>query len=98
MRRKEAEYYDSELKIKQLFYYKSLSEKQGRHFLGMEYERLGIGSGVYLSKVFSCSRRRILRGRRELDSSMTTEIQIDYSRQRKIGGGAKKKKNLPLVP
>jgi hypothetical protein len=98
MRRKVQEYYDSMFKEKQLFYYKSLSEKQRRHFLGMEYERLGVGSGVYLSKVFSCNRRRIMTGKAELSKAQESNELIDYVRQRKAGGGAKKKNIQHLLP
>jgi hypothetical protein len=40
MGRKSKEYYDACFKTKQLYYYGGLSEKQQRHFLGMEYERV----------------------------------------------------------
>lgn len=97
MGRKSKDYYSTEFKAKQLFYYGGLSEKQQRHFLGMEYERLGEGSGYYLAKVFGCSRHRIRTGRMELSTQASMGVPMDYSRQRKIGGGAKKKKSpLPM--
>lgn len=91
-------YYAESFKLKQLYYYKGLSEKQQRHFLGMEYERLGQGSCLYLSKVFRCSRNRIIAGRLELSAHQKTGIAINYDRQRKAGGGAKKKNIPPLIP
>lgn len=82
-------FYDGAFLEKQLKYYSSLPEKQRRHFLAMEYERLGRGSKRYISRVFGCDRQTISKGTRELSDS---EYQSDYSRQRKVGGGRKKKK------
>jgi len=81
-------YDDSEIGVKVL-YYKSLPEKARRHFLALEYERLGKGSQRYLSEIFSCSRKTITKGMKELSES-SGEL-IDYSYQRKKGGGRKKK-------
>jgi hypothetical protein len=89
---KEKHYYDSIFLAKQLGYYSSLPEKQRRHFLAMEYERLGVGSKRYLSRVFSCDRQTINKGLGEL---ALNNYQIDYSRQR-IAGGGRKKKKCPL--
>ena len=79
-------YSDSEI-ISKLKYYKSLPEKARRHFLALEYERLGFGSQRYLSSIFGCSRNTITRGSQELKVSSS----LDYTRQRKPGGGRKKK-------
>lgn len=84
-------YYSSEYLEKQIKYYSSLSEKQKRHFLALEYERLGEGSKRYLSRVFNCHRQTITKGLAELRAS---DYQPDYSRQRMVGGG-RKKKNIP---
>ena len=82
-------YYEADFLEKQLNYYQSLPEKQRRHFLAMEFERLGIGSKHYLARVFGCARQTIRRGVRELSES---NFQVDYARQRTAGGGRKKKK------
>jgi biotin operon repressor len=87
--RTKKEYYASDFIEKQLNYYRSLPEKQRRHFLAMEYARLGVGSQRYLAQVFGCSRKTILKGWRELAES---NYETDYSRQRGEGGGRKKKK------
>lgn len=84
------EYYTIDFLEKQLKYYASLPEKQRRHFLGMEYERLGKGSQRYISRVFKCDRKTITTGLKELQFS---DYKADYSRQREAGGGRKKKKN-----
>ena len=68
-------------------YSQNLSEKSYRHFLAMQYKSLGFGSQRYISEVFKCSRKTITKGCIELESN---DI-IDYERQRKKGGGRKKK-------
>ena len=81
-------YTSEELSLK-LKYYKSLPEKARRHYLALEYRQLGRGSQHYLSSVFSCGRQTIIRGCKELDSD--SDSVFDYTRQRKSGGGRKKK-------
>jgi hypothetical protein len=91
MGRKAIVYYTEHFKAQQLHYYQGLPEKAQRHFLAMEQERLGSGSQQYLCTVFSCSHHRINVGKRELSLSRAAGNHIDYSRQRKVGGGRKKK-------
>ena len=86
------EFYDTAFLEKQIKYYLSLPEKQRRHFLSMEYERLGNGSKRYLSRVFKFDRQTINKGLQELSDN---DYHCDYSRQRAKGGG-RKKKNNPL--
>lgn len=81
-------YYSSLEIISKLKYYKSLPEKARRHFLALEYQSLGRGSQRYISSVFGCSRNTITTGSKEL------EQELDYTRQRKAGGGRKKKRTL----
>lgn len=82
------EFYSSDFKSKQQSFFSSLPEKQARHFLAMEYLRLGRGSQRYLARVFGCGRQRIQQGVRELESC---SYQPNYQRQRKEGGGRKKR-------
>jgi len=82
-------YYEDDFLEKQLSYYRSLPEKQRRHFLAMEFERLGEGSKHYLARVFGTARQTIRKGLRELAES---NYEADYSRQRGEGGGRKKKR------
>ena len=65
-----------------------MPEKQRRHFLAMEFERLGDRSQHYLARVFGCARQTIRKGVRELAEN---NYQSDYSRQRAAGGGRKKR-------
>jgi hypothetical protein len=76
--------------VKEPNYYKNLPEKARRHFLGLECNSLGKGSQVYISKIFGCARDTIIKGVKELSAN---EKEIDYNRQRKAGGGRKKKKS-----
>lgn len=83
------EYYEADFLEKQLNYYRSLPEKQRRHFLAMEYQRLGQRSKRYLSRVFGCHWLTINKGLQEL---VACNYEGDYTRQRAVGGGRKKKK------
>ncbi len=85
------EHYNAAFLDKQLRYYSSLPEKQRRHFLALEYARLGGGSKRYLARVFACDRKTINKGVQELSAH---NYQGDYSWQRKPGGGRKKKNTL----
>jgi hypothetical protein len=88
MGRVKVEYYSSSERSVQVQRYQTLSEKQQRHFLGFEYKRLGAGSQRYLSEVFRCSRVRIRKGYQEIEAGLSPSD----TRQRKVGGGRKKKK------
>lgn len=81
-------YYTESLKSQKQKYYKALSEKAKRHFLGQEYLSLGEGSQRYISEVFSCSRQTIRKGVLEVQSP---DFNPNYEKQRKKGGGRKKK-------
>jgi len=86
---KTVRYANEEMERQKLNYYNSLFEKQRRHFLAFEYLKLGPGSQRYLAKLFGCSRQTIVNGLKELK---TSDFKVDYSRQRKVGGGRKKRK------
>lgn len=81
-------YSSIELEQRQVDYFRSLPEKQRRHFLAMEYLRLGEGSQRYLADLFGCGRQTIRNGVKELKES---NFDIDYHYQRRSGGGRKKK-------
>lgn len=81
--------YDPEELAHLLSYSQGLREKERRHFLALQYKRLGRGSQRYLAEVFSCSRITITHGCRELEQGLAEGL--DYSRQRRPGGGRKKK-------
>ena len=82
-------FYDPRTTKNKLAYYKSLNEKQKRHFLAYEYLSLGYGSQRYLAEVFRCGRQTILSGVKEVESE---DFNPQHKRIRKAGGGRKKKK------
>lgn len=83
------DYYTPKVKTCKQAYYNSLPEKAKRHFLGQEYLELGKGSQSYLSRVFGCARDTIIKGCKEVQFP---GFVADYTRQRSVGGGRKKKK------
>lgn len=93
MMKERKEFYGAEFLEKQIKYYNSLPEKQRRYFLAMEYQRLGRGSQRYLARVFGAARQVIVNGVKELQA---IDFEPDHSRQRKSGGGRKKKKQPNL--
>ena len=91
MARIKISYYRMEQSSALRLYYSGLAEKEQRHYLGMEYLRFGKGCGLYLSQFYQTSRQRVIKGYKEL-ILLEQENQIaDYTRQRIVGGGAKKK-------
>jgi len=81
-------YATEEIERQKVNYFNSLPEKQRRHFMAQEYLQLGDGSQRYLSRLFDCSRQTIVNGLKDLKAN---DFKIDYSRQRKEGGGRKKR-------
>ena len=65
--------------------YKSLSEKDRRHYVAIEAIKLGYGGVSYLSRVFKCNHEVITRGQKELK----TEDLEHNNRIRRVGGGRK---------
>lgn len=81
-------YKTEEIARQKINYFNSLPEKQRRHFSAQEYLQLGPGSQRYLSRLFGCSRETIKSGLKDLE---VNDFKVDYSRQRKVGGGRKKR-------
>lgn len=83
------EFYEEQVLAGLIKYISNLPEKQRRHYISMEYIRLGRGSQRYLAKTFGCARQIIVDGVKEIQSP---DFKPDYTRQRSKGGGRKKKK------
>lgn len=66
-----------------------LSEKDRRQYAALESLKLGRGGITYISSVLEVDRGTILQGRKELTSDLKDSI--PQGRQRKAGGGRKKK-------
>lgn len=84
-------FYNEQILAGLIKYIKNLPEKQRRHYIAMEYIRLGRGSQRYLAETFGCARQIIVNGVKEIQSP---DFKPDYTRQRSKGGGRKKKKKL----
>ena len=67
-------------------FYKSLNERQKRHFLALEARALGYGGIKFISKTFHVSRATIQKGLKEIELGE----QLLDGRVRKEGGGRKK--------
>lgn len=73
----------------QLFYSR-LSEKDRRHYAAMEAMKLGRGGTNYISKMLGLDKTSLIQGKRELMNPTQLE-QIPPGKQRRPGGGRKKK-------
>jgi hypothetical protein len=76
--------------------FSSLPEKARRHYAAEEALKLGHGGVSYLSNLFSIERNTIMKGQKEL-RTLNEGAVIDYIRQRKPGGGSKKKARNDVV-
>ena len=84
---------ETEAQMKQFF--SGLSEKDQRHYAAIESLKLGRGGQSYLSQLFQISRYRIRMGQKELQNvALLAQIPID--KQRRTGGGRKKKNKANL--
>jgi hypothetical protein len=85
--------YDEKTEEQMLSYYGTLSERERRHYSAVEATKLGRGGQSYISSLFHISRKVIRRGQRELSLPDPT-AGLGRDRQRRSGGG-RKKKRLP---
>jgi hypothetical protein len=76
-------------KLMQLFYSR-LSEKDRRHYAAMEAIKLGRGGTNYISELLGLDKASLIQGKRELTHPAEFG-QIPPHRQRRPGGGRKKK-------
>lgn len=83
--------YDKEIVEQMRQYFGQLSEKDKRHYAALEVQKLGFGGKKYISEILNISRPRIDRGILDLTDKKRYE-QIPVDKQRRIGGGRKKKK------
>jgi hypothetical protein len=84
-----AEYSEETKRIMQL-HYSHLSEKDRRHYAAVEAIKLGHGGTTYISRVLKIDRNTIIQGKKELKTLSEYE-QIPVGKQRRAGGGRKKK-------
>jgi hypothetical protein len=85
--------YNQEIETTMLIHFHQLGEKSKRHYAAVETLKLGYGGQKYISDLFGISPFRIRTGVRELQNpNLLSEIRSD--KQRRIGGGRKKKKKV----
>jgi hypothetical protein len=84
--------YSNEIETQMLKFYKSLSEKDRRHYAAIEATKLGYGGVSYISSVLKCNHEVITRGKEELK----TESFEQNNRIRRVGGG--RKSALVIMP
>jgi hypothetical protein len=67
--------------------YDSLNEDDRRRYAAVEASKLGHGGTEYIARILQCDPKTIRRGRAELEGAE----ELDTSRVRKKGGGAKRR-------
>lgn len=83
-------FHDTEIERLMLLHHSRLSEKEQRHYAAIEALKLGHGGKRYIVRLLGISTRTLYKGIRELaDESKYAEIPV--GRQRRLGGGRKKK-------
>jgi hypothetical protein len=82
--------YNEETEAQMKVFFFSLSEKERRHYAACEAIKLGWGGKSYISELFQISHFRIRTGEKELNTPDLL-AQIPIGKQRRIGGGRKKR-------
>lgn len=82
--------YNAETEEKMILYFSHLQEKDKRHYAAIEAEKLGYGGKIYIASLLNISRARIDRGINDLLTPTLYE-EIPIGKQRRLGGGRKKK-------
>jgi hypothetical protein len=87
--------YNQETEQKMCLHFRQLTEKSRRHYAAIEATKLGYGGIKYISDLFKISEYRIRSGIKELNNPELLSS-IPTGKQRRAGGGRKKKKFPPL--
>ncbi|MBD0279143.1 MAG: hypothetical protein M3342_14970 [Bacteroidota bacterium] len=83
--------YSDEVKLLMQTHYHSLPEKDRRHYAAVEAIKLGYGGISYISRVLGVDRNTIIEGKKELQALAGGAAEWPPGRQRRLGGGRKKK-------
>jgi len=86
--------YDDKTEAQMRLFFSDLPEKEQRHYAAQAASKLGYGGKKYISTVLGISESRIRRGILEL-TNKTLYAEIPKGKQRRIGGGRKKKRSVP---
>jgi hypothetical protein len=81
---------DIERMMKRLF--DSLTEDDRRRYAAIEAAKLGHGGTEYIAQILECDPKTIRRGKAELEGT----DELDTTRVRKKGGGAKRRSRSTL--
>lgn len=90
------DFYSREVEELMIAYYKSLSEKDRRHYAALEALKLGRGGTNYVSWLFRLNKKIVIKAKEELMSPSLLE-QIPLGRQRSPGGGRKKNETREII-
>lgn len=83
--------YTKEQENQMQLYYNGLSQKDKRHYAALEAGKLPYGGKKYIGNLLGISQPTIRRGEEELNNAKLYE-EIPLGKQRRLGGGRKKKK------
>ncbi len=84
--------YSAQIEAMMVRYYLSLPEKSRRHYAVIEWKKIGWGGQGYIEHLFGISRVTLFKGSKELSDQERLK-QIPEGKQRRAGGGRKKKSN-----
>lgn len=93
MSRKKMQVYKEEVERIMLRHYSELSEKDQRHYLAVEAEKIGYGGITYIANLFGVTRNRVYHGIVELKNPELL-AEIPAGKQRRKGAGPPKKKTM----
>jgi len=79
--------YRPDVEQKMQLFYDTLSEKDKRHYAGVEAMKLGRGGVAYIKRILGCSRKTIRKGWKEL-VGLASANQVD--RRIRVAGGGRK--------
>jgi hypothetical protein len=83
--------YSPEIEERMRFHFVELGEKDRRHYAAVEADKLGYGGQRYIAQLFDIHVERVYSGLKELKDP-TLLADIPPGKQRRLGGGRKKKK------
>lgn len=86
--------YRKSIELVMQLHFSRLAEKDRRHYAAVEAMKLDRGGIVYISRLFGIDKNTINLGRAELLST-NSDNSLPPGRQRKPGGGRKKKDRSP---
>ena len=90
------DFYPEEVEELMIKYYKSLSEKDRRHYAALEAIKLGRGGTNYISRVLRLDKKILIKAKEELMSPALL-AQIPPGKQRRPGGGRKKNETREAI-